>query len=353
MPLLTTTIGAYPKPAYVTVPAWFTNLEGLNTATHTRQWADAVAALGEDADDIFARGTRDAVHDQVACGIDIPTDGEIRREDYIHYHCRHLEGIDFEHLTEKEIRVGTYTVPLPTITGPVVANDEHFLPRDWRSAQGFTDKPVKITLPGPMTITDTTADAYYNDPRRLGADLADALSFEVRALAQAGCRQIQIDEPLFARRSAAGLDYGIENLERAWHGCPDHVTRTVHICCGYPDRMDSVDYPKAPPQCYFELADALEGCPPIDVLSIEDAHRHNDLALLERFRRTSVVLGVVAIAKSEVEAVEAIRDRLEHALEHIDAARLIAAPDCGLGLLGRELAMTKLRNLCEAAHSID
>ena len=351
MTLLTTTIGAYPKPAYVTVPDWFNSLDELGAATHTRRWAEAVAALGDDAAEMFARGTRDAVHDQTACGIDIPTDGEIRREDYISYHCRHLEGIDFAHLTSKEIRGGAMTMPLPTIVGPVKPKGP-FLPGDWQCAQNFSDKPVKITLPGPMTITETTADAYYDDPRRLGADLADALSTEVRALVRAGCRQIQIDEPLFARKSAAALDYGVENLERAWHGCPDHVTRTVHICCGYPDRMDSVDYPKAPPQSYFDLADALESCKPIDVLSIEDAHRHNDLALLERFRRTRVVLGVVAIASSALEPVDSIRDRLEQALAHIEAERLIAAPDCGLGLLGRELAMDKLRNLCDAAHSV-
>ena len=350
MALLTTTIGAYPKPDYVKVPDWFAANGGTSTDNPTAGWDDAVSALGDEAEEIFARGTQAAIDDQIACGIDIPTDGEIRREDYIHYHCRHLNGVSFDQLTEKSLRNDAYSSFLPTIVAPVSAR-ENFLPNDWRVAQSFTDRPVKLTIPGPMTISDTTADAYYDDPKRLGAELATALNSEVLALAEAGCRHIQIDEPLFARNSAAALDYGIENLERVVHGCPDHVVRTVHICCGYPDFLDSTDYPKADPDSYVQLAKAMEDSI-FDAVSIEDAHRHNPIELLETFQRTTIVLGVVTIADSRVESVEEIRARLTLALEHIDAARLIAAPDCGLGLLGRDLAMKKLRNLCEAAHSI-
>ena len=115
MPLLTTTIGAYPKPDYVTVPDWFGKARGVHANDPTENWANAVAELGEEAEEIFSRGTREAVLDQVECGIDIPTDGEIRREDYINYHCRHLNGIDFDHLTERTFRTGTFTAKLPTI----------------------------------------------------------------------------------------------------------------------------------------------------------------------------------------------------------------------------------------------
>ena len=222
---------------------------------------------------------------------------------------------------------------------------------DWELAQGFTDKPLKITMPGPMTISDTNSDLFYHDPKKLGADVADALNIEVRALAEAGCKYIQIDEPLFARKPQEALDYGFENLERAFHGCPDSVIRTVHMCCGYPDRLDHPDYPKADPDSYFRVADAVEDSS-IDAVSFEDAHRHNDLALLEHFKTTSVIFGAVAIAKSQVESVEEIKERLLLALNHIDHDRLIAAPDCGLGLLGRELAMAKMRNLSLAAKSI-
>jgi 5-methyltetrahydropteroyltriglutamate--homocysteine methyltransferase len=350
MSLLTTTIGAYPKPDYVTLPDWFQAADGPDTVDPTSTWARALEDMGPEAEALIARGVHEAVVDQVEAGIDIPTDGEIARENYIHYHCRHLNGVDFSHLTEKELRGGTYSARLPTITGPIGPRDS-FLPDDWRRAQEATRRPVKITMPGPMTISDTLADAYYDDPADLGRDLANALNQEVRALADAGCRHIQIDEPLFARRPQDALEYGIENIERAFHGCPKGVTRTMHMCCGYPDRLDNPDYPKAPPESYLKLADAVDYSS-VMAVSLEDAHRHNDFGLLERFADTSVILGVVAIAKSRVEPVEAIRQRLRDALQHIDAGRLMAAPDCGLGLLGRPLALRKLRNLCVAAHGI-
>ena len=350
MRLTTTTIGAYPKPDYVEIPDWFRAPAGPDTHDPTEGWAKAVAALDEAAEALLARGVREVITEQVEAGIDIPTDGEIRRENYIHYHCRHLKGIDFDHLSEKEVRGGTYSALLPTVTGPIRAQ-EPFLPRDWKLAQSFTDQPVKMTMPGPMTLGDTTCDDHYGDRRRLGADVAEALNAEVLALAEAGCKHIQIDEPVFARRPQDALDYGFEHLERAFHGCPEGVTRGVHMCCGYPDRLDHPDYPKAPIDSYARIAQAIEESS-IMAISIEDAHRHNDLGLLEAFKTTTVILGVVAIAKSRVESVAEIRARLRQALEHIDAERLVAAPDCGLGILGHDLTVAKLRNLGEAAHGI-
>lgn len=350
MNIITTCIGAYPKPDQVELSDWFTDADGPDAAEPTRRWADAMRQMGEDAEAIIARGVQQVVGDQVEAGIDIPTDGEVPRENYIHYHCRHLNGFDFDNLSEKVVRGGTYSARLPTIRGPISARDR-FLPADWRRAQEFCDKPVKITMPGPMTISDTNFDDYYHNEQKLGAALADALNEEVLALAEAGCRHIQIDEPVFARQPENALAYGVENLERAFHGCPAQVTRTVHMCCGYPDRLDRDDYPKADPLAYQRIADAMEDSS-VQWLSIEDAHRHNDLALLERFKNTTIILGAVAIAKSRVEPVEEIRERLSAALNHIDKERLVAAPDCGLGLLGRNLARQKLHNLCAAAKSL-
>ncbi len=350
MSLLTTCIGAYPKPDFVRLPDWFNLPAGPELAAPTERWAEAMAQLGADAEDIIARGVAQAVGDQIDAGIDIPSDGEIPRENYIHYHCRHLNGVDFACLTEKEVRGGAYATRLPTIRGAVSARDT-FLADDWRRAQSISDRPVKITLPGPMTIADTTYDAHYHDPHKLGDDLADALNTEVLSLAAAGCRYIQIDEPVFARRPEDALAYGVEHLERAFHGCPAAATRVVHMCCGYPDRLDCDDYPKAEPSAYAQIADAMEDSS-VQWLSIEDAHRHNDLALLEKFATTTIILGAVAIAKNRVEPVEEIRARLNGALQHIDKERLVAAPDCGLGLLGRDLSRQKLRNLNAAAKSV-
>ena len=351
MALRTTTIGSYPKPDYVTIPDMFQ--DRVETMKHpTRDYAEAVRSLGGEAEAILARGTREAVLDQVGAGVDIPTDGEIRRENYIHYHCRHIDGIDFDELTLTPVRDGAYADALfPTITRPVGAGAP-FLAHDWEVAQSFTDHPVKITVPGPMTIGETTADAHYGDPRRRDAALAEAVNVEIRRLAEAGCRHVQVDEPLFARRPENALAYGFENLERCFHGVPESVTRTVHMCCGYPDGLDNPDFVKAPKDSYARIADAIEDSV-IQAVSIEDAHRPMDLALLERLATTTVILGVVEIASSRVETVEEIGARLAEALEHTDGARLIAAPDCGLAMLGRDLARQKLTNLCRAARDLD
>ncbi|MEM7404921.1 MAG: cobalamin-independent methionine synthase II family protein [Pseudomonadota bacterium] len=350
MALKTTTIGAFPKPDFVHLPDWFGATDGPDMAAPTARWASALAAMGEDAEAILQRGTHLAVRAQVDAGIDIPTDGEIRRENYVHYHCRHLHGFDFEDLTEASLRNGAFSALLPTVRGPISVR-EQFLVRDWQVAQAATGRPVKLTLPGPLTVCDTVADAYYGDPRSMGRALAEALNVEVLSLAEAGCRHIQIDEPLFARKPADAIAYGMDNLERAFHNCPARVTRTMHMCCGYPDRLDNPEYPKADPRAYFELADAVDASS-IQAVSLEDAHRPNDLSLLERFGRTQVILGVVGVASSRVETVEEVSSRLTQALAHIEADRLLAGPDCGLGYLGADLAVRKLTVMVEAARSV-
>jgi 5-methyltetrahydropteroyltriglutamate--homocysteine methyltransferase len=348
--MLTTTIGAHPKPEDVPIRDWFHMAGGTDTPEPTAGYAETVRQYGARLEAILDRATIGVVREQVELGIDIPTDGEIRRENYIHYHCRHLLGIDFERLSEKQMR-GHYQALVPTITGPVAAG-EPFLVRDWQIAQSATKRPVKITVPGPLTIGDSVADEYYRDDARArGAALADALNVEIRRLAEAGCPAIQIDEPVFARKVEDALAFGAEHLERCFHRVPPNRERIVHVCCGYPDRLDAEDYPKAPNAAYLELAEVLEEIA-IDAVSIEDAHRPNDLALLERFARKKVILGVIAIARSRIEEVEAVRERLRAAEGHIDPHRLLAAPDCGLGLLGRDLARAKLKVLAEAAHSL-
>jgi 5-methyltetrahydropteroyltriglutamate--homocysteine methyltransferase len=350
MAIETTCIGAYPKPSYLRVGNWCESREDAGDSPDVRAFS-YVAERPDDDAELLDRATREAVQDQVSCGIDIPTDGEQRRENYIHYHCRHLEGFDFSKLTTKVHRNGAAIADLPTITGKIVPRGEHFLDNDYKIAQSCTDHPVKITVPGPVTIIDTVADAHYMDERQLAFDLADALNYEIRALADSGCRHIQVDEPLFVRNIENALNYGIECLERCFDGVPGSVQRTMHMCCGYPGHLDDPDYLKADADGYARLAKALDAsC--IDRISIEDAHRHNDLELLERFSGTTIIFGVVAIASSRVESVEEIIERLTSALEHIDRDRLIAAPDCGLMMLDRDLAMSKLRALCDAAQSV-
>ena len=350
MALTTTTIGAYPKPSYVPVTDWFARPQESEIDALTDRYALELAAAGDEAEALFVRATHAAVRDQVEAGIDIPTDGEMRRENYVHYHCRHLNGIDFSRLTEHVMR-GHYRARVPTVTGPIAATAP-FLPHDWRIAQAATRRPVKTTLPGPLTIADSLVDRHYGDSSALAADLAAALNAEIRALAEAGCRHVQVDEPLFARQVASALDYGIDNLARCFDGLPESVTRITHVCLGYPDGIDRDNYPKAPRNGYLELADALDAAP-LDQISLEDAHCRNDLdALLPRFKNSDIVLGVVEIAASRVETVSEISQRIRLALRHIEAERLIIAPDCGLGYLGRDLALKKLANMTASARAL-
>jgi 5-methyltetrahydropteroyltriglutamate--homocysteine methyltransferase len=344
----TTCIGAWPKPVELGGGDW---QETDVSDSDAQGFSYTSGAAREFDNEVLDRATEAAVQDQVACGIDVPTDGEQRRGNYIHYHCRHLQGIDFELLTAKLHRNGAAVADLPTVTGRVEPEGHHFLDRDFTVAQAATDHPVKITVPGPLTIIDTTANVHYDNERDLAMDLAAALNFEIRALAAAGCRHIQVDEPVFARRVDDALDFGIESLARCFDGVPSEVTRVMHMCCGYPGHLDDENYPKADIDSYFKLAEELDSSG-LDQISLEHAHRANDLTLLEKFQQTDVVLGVIDVARSHVETVEEITDKLASALNHIDANRLVAAPDCGLVLLDREMAMSKLRNMSEAAHAL-
>ncbi|MEM7292850.1 MAG: cobalamin-independent methionine synthase II family protein [Pseudomonadota bacterium] len=349
MSILTTCIGAYPKPDYIDIGNFAETANQDETATraftYTQDDADTVS------EDLLVKATGEAIADQLSCGVDIPTDGEQRRENYIHYHCRHLTGIDFINLTEKVHRNGAAVADLPTVNGKVEPRGDHFLDRDFAVAQGFTDARVKITVPGPLSIIDTTANIYYKSERDLAFDLADALNYEIRALVAAGCRDIQVDEPLMVRKVDDALAFGIECLDRCFDGVPDSVTRVMHMCCGYPGHLDDEDYLKADPDCYFQLASAVDASS-VHQVSIEDAHCLSELDLLEQFANTTVILGSVTIASSKVESVDYIHSRLINALNYIDADRLMAAPDCGLIMLGRDLAMAKLKNMCAAAREV-
>ena len=345
MPIKTTTLGAFPKPDYVPVTDWFQvghDADDYNDRV-LRGWREPTGNELE----LLDKATAEVVEDQIACGIDIPTDGEIRRENYVHYQCRHMEGFDFRNLTERVLRNGAYVAELPTISGPVRAGESSILVRDWQVAEAAAKRPTKITLPGPMTISDTTADVHYNDPERLAQDLAIALNFEVQALAAAGCRYIQIDEPIFARKPDEALAYGIDALTTCFQGVPEGVTRVMHMCCGYPNRLDDEDYPKADQTAYQRIAERLDGV--VDQISIEDAHRHNPPELFELFQSSTLLVGFFRVASSTLETEDQIARRMEEVLRYLPAERLVAAPDCGLGFLGRDLAMKKLRAMTGAA----
>ena len=359
MPLTTTTIGAYPKPTQTPIQDWFLGTKseeerkaskGLLSNWSPGAYEKALESAGEEAEKLFLEAIKEVITDQVNSGIDVPTDGEVRRESYVLYQCRFLNGVSFKEVTHKSVRQGAFEADLPTIVSPI-SSKEIRMHLDWKSAQQFTKNPVKITLPGPMTITDSIANNYYDDMKKLGFDLALALNKEVKALVDAGCKYIQIDEPVFARKPEEANSYGMENLERMMHGIPKEVQRVCHICCGYPNSLDSEGYKKADLDAYDRIATLVDDST-IDEVSLEDSHRHNDLNLLEKFTKTKVIFGFIDIAKSRMESVEEVRSRMKDSLEHIDEHRLIAAPDCGLGFFTREQAIEKMSILSKAAKSI-
>ena len=198
---------------------------------------------------------------------------------------------------------------------------------------------------------DTTADCFYDDRPKLNRDLAETVNKEILSLVDAGCKYIQVDEPLFARQVDDASSFGMEGIERCFHGVPKDVTKIIHMCCGYPDHLDDEDYKKADPESYHLLAKEVDELN-IDQVSIEDAHCQNNLELLEKFEKKSVIFGAIAIASSRIEREEEIIDRINSALNHIDRNRLVIAPDCGLGLLSPELAEVKLRIMCSAVNKV-
>ena len=345
--MLTTVIAAYPKPDYLKLTDWFKTEGGTDTLHPTKLYNSEIHNLGPNNEIIFQKAIKEVIDEQINCGLDIITDGEIRRENYIHYHCRHINGINFDRLTKKVARTGNYECFLPTITKKISSKEE-FLTKDWQTSQKFSSKPIKITIPGPLTISDTIANEYYSSIKAMTDDLAKVINIEVKRLSKIGCKYIQIDEPLFARKPKEAINFGIEQLEKCFYGIEDDIQKITHICCGYPDKLDAVNYPKAPLESYFEISKFLDESI-IDAVSIEDAHRYNDLKLLENFKKTKIIIGLIKIANSNIETVEEIDSRIKSSLNYINKERLIAAPDCGLGHLPRNLIIKKLTNLVKAA----
>lgn len=363
--LRTTVVGSFPKPSYLAIPDFFAKGEkkaGL-LGTNTDAYTEKVLGLSEEGraklEQDIMKATEEVIKEQKDCGVDIVTDGEVRRENYIHYFCRFVEGIDFENKTSIQARNGAFTADVPTINGPVSWRGTNGpvsmnCAEEWKKAQALSSTPVKYTLPGPMTIMGSTANVHYKNDKELASDLAKLVNRHVLELAEAGCKVIQVDEPLFARKPDEALSYGIDCLDLCFKDCPAGVEKVSHMCCGYPGYVDQTDYLKADPDAYFRLAPAIDkSC--LDCVSIEDAWRHNDLSLLALFKKTTVILGTMAVNSSRIETVEEMQKRLSAALEYIDPERLMVAPDCGLALLDgehRQLLNQKLSNMCKAAKCV-
>lgn len=191
MPLSTTVIGSFPKPPYLHIPDWFrTSHSGSFTEQHNCFLENSSAS---ETEELIRRATLEIVDIQTKAGLDVISDGELRRESYILHFCRALKGFDFHNLFSKVCRDGAIMTDVPRIVGEVtLRKSESWIWREWKASQDLSTLPMKITVPGPMTIINSTEDQYYNDEKALGKVLAEMINGEIKALISAGCKYIQV-----------------------------------------------------------------------------------------------------------------------------------------------------------------
>jgi 5-methyltetrahydropteroyltriglutamate--homocysteine methyltransferase len=329
----TTLVGSYPQPG------WLVDKEMLLSSGPPRVrmrkvWRVPEELLEEAQDD----ATLAALHDQERAGIDIVSDGEIRRESYFNRFANALDGIDLDNPGIVPSRSGTPT-PVPRVVGairrtrPVQVRDVEFL-------RAQTDQPIKITIPGAFTMAKLALDEYYKDQEALIMAYAEALNEEVRELKAAGADVIQIDEPYMQANPEEADRYGVAAIDRALQGIEGPTV--VHLCFGY------AYVAKAKKPNGYSFLPQLDACA-AEAISIEAAQPKLDPAILERLPSKKVLFGVIDLGTEEVETAELVAERLRGALAHIPAERLIAAPDCGMKYLPRAVAFGKLRALAEGA----
>jgi len=333
---VTTVVGSMPKRSWLF--RYRTALDGkLDHFGKGGDWAlddDARAAAQDDA-------TRLAIRDQERAGIDLVSDGEQRRKNYVTHLTMNMEGFDYETLGEKEMRGGRRRVMAGRCVGPIrhkgpiVVNDLAFL-------KGETNRPVKMTLPGPMTVIDSTLDAFYGDEREMAFAWADAINVEARLLDALSPDVIQFDEPVFSRYPDKVSDWGIEALDRCVEGLS--CKTAVHICYGYPQPGLTRPIVDSYPVIIGELERSK-----VDQLALEFEGSKLDPALLAACPSKTVLFGCVFNSDEVMETAEHVADRLLRAAEVLSPEQIQAAPDCGLGMMSEAKAAEKLRIMVEGA----
>lgn len=296
-------------------------------------WRPRPENLAEAQDDATAL----AIRAQERCGLDILTDGEMRRESYSNHFATALDGVDIDNPGEALDRSG-HPNPVPRVVGPigrprpVQAEDVRFLRRS-------TDRVVKVTVPGPFTMSQQAFDDYYGDPEALAMAYAEAVNAEVHDLFAAGADIVQLDEPYMQARPEPARAFGLKALNRGLEGAPG--TTAVHICFGYA----AIIHERPSGYSFLpELADC--SC---DQVSIETAQSNLDTSVLAQLPDKTIILGVIDLSDPEVETAEVVAGRVHRALEHVDPERVVIATDCGMKYLPRATADGKMRAMSEAA----
>jgi 5-methyltetrahydropteroyltriglutamate--homocysteine methyltransferase len=334
--LPTTLIGSYPQPD------WLIDRERLRGTLPARVrdrelWRVAPEWLEQAQDDATAL----AIRDFERAGIDILTDGEIRRESYSNRFATALEGMDVEHPALVPGRAGG-TNAVPRVVGPV-RRARGVEVRDARFARAQTDRTLKITLPGPFTMSQQAHNEAYPDLASLAMDLAVAVNEELHDLFAAGADIVQIDEPWLQARAEQAREYALPAIDRALYGAPGPTV--LHTCFGYAHVVHDR------PAGYPFLAE-LAGCA-ADAIAVEAAQPRLDPALLAPLAGKTVIVGVLDLADAApVESPAEVARRIERALEVIGAEHLQVGPDCGMKYLERDVALAKLRALVQGAEMV-
>jgi 5-methyltetrahydropteroyltriglutamate--homocysteine methyltransferase len=327
----TTVVGSYPQPDWLVDKSQF-QVHAVPRVRLPTVWRLAEPRLQEAKDD----AVRLAVADMERAGIDVITDGEQRRESYFNEFANALEGLDRDRPGTALNRRGVPT-PVPRVIGPI-ARARPVNVRDARFLRAVTDRPIKVTVPGPFTMTQLAQDEYYRDEERLAEAYAAAVNAELRDL-EAVADVLQLDEPYLQAQPERARAYAVPVIDRALAGI--RKPTIVHLCFGYAFTV------KDKPSGYSFLPE-LERCAASHV-SIEAAQPKLDLSILAALPSKTIMLGVLDLNDPVAESPSTVAARLEAALRHVPAARLVAAPDCGMKYLPRDLAFAKLRALAQGA----
>ena len=329
--LPTTLAGSLPKPEWLAPPGvlwapWL--LEG-----------DALAIAKRDA-------VRLALFDQEHAGIDVVTDGEQTRRHFVTTLIENLEGVDFEHKRTVRIR-DRYDAAVPVVVGPVARRHPVFAD-DARFVKSQTQRRVKYTLPGPMTMVDTLYDAHYKSREKLAGAFAAILNQEARAIEAAGVDVIQFDEPAFNVYFDEVRDWGIAALERAAQGLK--CKTAVHICYGYGIKAN-IDWKKTLGSEWrqYENTFPLLARSRIDQVSLECANSHVPIELIGLLEGKDVLVGAIDVATDRVETPESVAATLRAAMKHVPVDRIWPCTNCGMVPLSREVARAKLAALVQGA----
>jgi 5-methyltetrahydropteroyltriglutamate--homocysteine methyltransferase len=329
--LPTTVVGSYPQPD------WLVNREMLSkTVPRVRMdiWRVPGPWLEEAQDD----ATLLAIRDMERAGIDIITDGEMRRESYSNRFATALDGIDADKPGHVQARSGR--TPVPRVVGKI-RRTRAVEVRDMQFLRANTDRIAKITLPGPFTMSQQAVNEFYKDEEEMVMDYAIAVNAEARDLEKAGADVIQLDEPWLRNDPEAAKRVAVKAINRALEGLK--VPTIVHLCFGYaavvPGETKPVGYSFLP-----QLADSTA-----EQISIEAAQPKLDLGVLADLAPKKVLLGVIDLNDPKPETPQVVAERIRAALKHVPADRLIPAPDCGMKYLPRGLAFAKLKALSDGA----